>query len=53
MYGHRPGRPLHEHAVAEARARLGEHAFDAARDEGRAMTDEQAVEYALAGASPA
>jgi predicted ATPase/DNA-binding XRE family transcriptional regulator len=49
IYGHRPGRPLHEHAVAEARARLGEHAFDAVRDEGRAMTAEQAVAYALAG----
>ncbi len=48
MYGHRPGRPLHEQAVAEARARLGEQGFDAARDEGRAMTSEQAVEYVLA-----
>jgi tetratricopeptide (TPR) repeat protein len=48
MYGHRPGRPLHEQAVAEARARLGEQAFDAARNEGSAMMPEQAVEYARA-----
>ncbi len=47
MYGHRPGRPLRERSVAEARSHLGEQAFKAAWDEGRLMTSEQAVEYAL------
>ena len=38
---------LRERAVAEVRAALGEAAFEEARTEGRAMTLEQAVEYAL------
>ena len=36
--------------VSEGRAALGEAAFEAAWAEGRAMTHEQAVEYALAAA---
>ncbi len=47
MYGHRPGRQLHEKLVAEARSQLGEQAFKAAWDEGHAMTAEQMIEYAL------
>jgi len=38
----------HDRYVASTRARLGEAAFAAAWDEGRAMTLEQAVAYALA-----
>ena len=40
-------RAEHERALAIARARLGEAAFAAAWDEGRAMTMEQAIAYAL------
>jgi non-specific serine/threonine protein kinase len=36
--------------VAAARSRLGEEAWTQAWQEGRAMTPEQAVEYALSGA---
>ena len=46
-YRHRPGRPLHEQSVAETHTQMGKQAFEAARDEGRAMTLEQTVEYAL------
>jgi predicted ATPase/DNA-binding CsgD family transcriptional regulator len=42
-----PDRTLYERSLAAARARLGEEAFAAALAEGRAMTPEQAVEYAL------
>ena len=38
----------HERYVASTRAALGDMAFAAARAEGRAMTLEQAIEYALA-----
>jgi ATP/maltotriose-dependent transcriptional regulator MalT len=38
---------LHQRAADAARERLGEQAWEAARAEGRAMTFEQAVEYAL------
>jgi non-specific serine/threonine protein kinase len=40
-------RSLYDRYLMEARAQLGPAAFDAALDEGRAMTLEQAVEYAL------
>jgi non-specific serine/threonine protein kinase len=44
-----PDRALYERSLAAARARLGEEAFAAAWAEGRAMTPERAVEYALEG----
>ena len=40
-------RPHHERAVAMVRTRLGEERFAAALTEGRAITLEQAIEYAL------
>ena len=40
-------RELHHHVADVARERLGEQAWTAARDEGRAMTFEEAVAYAL------
>jgi non-specific serine/threonine protein kinase len=40
-------RNVYDRAVEELRSRLGEEAFEAAWVEGRAMTPEQAVEYAL------
>jgi tetratricopeptide (TPR) repeat protein len=46
-----PERDEHDRAVAAARAALGEEAFAAAWAEGRAMTLEAAVRFALAGAS--
>jgi hypothetical protein len=42
-----PDRSLYERAIAAARAELGEEVFGTARAEGRAMTFEQAVAYAL------
>jgi predicted ATPase/DNA-binding CsgD family transcriptional regulator len=42
-----PDRVLYERIVAAARSRLGEAAWNAGWDEGRAMTPEQAVRYAL------
>jgi predicted ATPase/DNA-binding CsgD family transcriptional regulator len=42
-----PDRSLHQSLVAAARARLDEEAFEAAWAEGRTMTPEQAIEYAL------
>jgi len=42
-----PDRSLHRSQVAAARARLNEEAFAAAWAEGRTMTAEQAIEYAL------
>jgi DNA-binding NarL/FixJ family response regulator len=42
-----PDRSLHRSQIAAARARLGEGAFEAAWTEGRAMTPERAIEYAL------
>jgi predicted ATPase/class 3 adenylate cyclase len=44
---YRPDRVLYERVKAEVRTKLGEAAFEAALDEGRAMPAEQAVEYAL------
>ncbi len=44
---HVPDHSLQERAVAEARAVLGDTAFEEARERGRAMTFEQAVAYAL------
>ncbi len=40
-------RPTHESCVASVRAGMGDAAFSAAWAEGRAMTLEQAIEYAL------
>jgi tetratricopeptide (TPR) repeat protein len=46
--GPQPGdRPEYERNVAAVRAQLGEAAFEAAQSEGRAMTAEQAIAYAL------
>jgi non-specific serine/threonine protein kinase len=42
-----PHRSLYERTVATVRSHMGEEAFEAARAEGRAMTFEQAVAYAL------
>jgi DNA-binding NarL/FixJ family response regulator len=42
-----PDRSLHRTHLAAARHRLDEEAFEAAWAEGRAMTPEQAIEYAL------
>ena len=42
-----PDPSLKESALAETRTALGDAAFEEARDKGRAMTFEQAVEYAL------
>ena len=44
---HRVGRPGYLRVVAEVRGALGEEAFAAAWAKGRAMTLEQAIEYAL------
>ena len=38
---------VYEQAVASARAQLSEEEFERARAEGRAMSMEQAIEYAL------
>jgi hypothetical protein len=40
-------RLIYERAVAAARAQLGEETFATAREEGRAMSLEEAIEYAL------
>ncbi len=44
---YKPNRSLYERIVAAVRSLLGEPAFEEARAEGRAMTFEQAVEYAV------
>jgi hypothetical protein len=44
-----PDPSLQERAIAEARSALGDVAFEEAGAEGRAMTFEQAVAYALEG----
>jgi hypothetical protein len=51
---YRPDPSVGELAVDEARAVLGDAAFEEARERGRMMTFEQAVAYALEGdeASP-
>ena len=49
-----PDRSLYERTVATVRSQLGEESFEQTRAGGRAMTFEQAIEYALEGekASP-
>lgn len=47
VYTYVPDRALHRSRVADARSRLDEEAFAAAWAEGRTMTSEQAIEYAL------
>jgi predicted ATPase/DNA-binding CsgD family transcriptional regulator len=47
VYTYVPDRSLHQLRVDAARTRLGEEAFEAAWSEGRAMSPEEAVEYAL------
>jgi DNA-binding CsgD family transcriptional regulator/tetratricopeptide (TPR) repeat protein len=47
LYAHAPDRTLYERAVDALRSRLGEEACGALWAEGRAMTLEQAIEYAL------
>ena len=44
---YRPDRALYERIAARVEVTLGEAAFEAALDEGRAMSPEQAIEYAL------
>jgi DNA-binding CsgD family transcriptional regulator len=44
---YRPDRALYERVEAEARDTLGEAAFETAMEEGLAMSQKQAVEYAL------
>jgi DNA-binding CsgD family transcriptional regulator len=44
---YRPDRAIYERIEAQVLARLGEAAFEAAKEEGRAMSPGQAVEYAL------
>ena len=44
---YKPDPSLYERTVHATRSRLGEAAFEEARERGRAMTSEQAVEYAL------
>jgi hypothetical protein len=44
---YKPDRSLYERTMADVRSRLGEEGFEEARAEGRAMTFEQAVNYAL------
>jgi predicted ATPase/DNA-binding CsgD family transcriptional regulator len=45
---YRPDRALYERIEADARATADETAFDAAKEEGWAMSPEEAIEYALA-----
>jgi hypothetical protein len=40
---------VYEEAVADLRTQLGEEIWQEVRDEGRAMSMEEAVEYALEG----
>jgi hypothetical protein len=42
-----PDRSLFEHTVATVRTQMDEEAFETARTEGRKMTFEEAVGYAL------
>ncbi len=44
---YKPDRSLYERTMADVREALGEAAFEAARTEGRAMSFERAIEYAL------
>jgi non-specific serine/threonine protein kinase len=52
-YTHRPDRSLRQSLVSAARARLDEGSWTAAWSEGRAMSPERAVEYALSAEAPA
>ena len=52
-YPHASDRSHYEHQVADARARLEEEVWKRAWAQGRAMTREQAIEYALEGHKPA
>jgi DNA-binding CsgD family transcriptional regulator len=45
-------RDLYQRTVEELRSRLGEETFETAWSEGRAMTPEQAIEYALSEEPP-
>jgi non-specific serine/threonine protein kinase len=47
VYTYVPDRSLHRSQVAAARSQLDEKTFEAAWAEGRAMTPEQTIEYAL------
>jgi non-specific serine/threonine protein kinase len=47
LYAYARNRALHERSVEELRSRLDEATFTAAWEEGRAMSPEQAIEYAL------
>jgi DNA-binding NarL/FixJ family response regulator len=47
VYTYVPDRSLHRSRVDEARTRLGEEAFEAAWSEGRTMSPEEAIGYAL------
>ena len=47
VYPHAADRTLYDRQMAAARQRLGEQAWEEARQEGRAMTLEEAVGYAL------
>jgi predicted ATPase/DNA-binding XRE family transcriptional regulator len=49
LYVHARDDETRQNAASAARERLGEEVWMAARDEGRAMTFEEAVEYALEG----
>ncbi len=49
VYTYRPDRSLRERTAAAARQSLGERGLEEARDQGRAMDFERAVEYALEG----
>jgi predicted ATPase/transcriptional regulator with XRE-family HTH domain len=52
-YPHVPDRSLHQRQVADARDRLDQRTWAAAWAEGREMTGDQAVEYALKRQNPA
>src|SRR3712207_2533645 len=49
---YKPHRSMYERTVAAVRSRLDDAVFEEARDEGQAMTFQQAVEYALSGKKP-
>jgi DNA-binding NarL/FixJ family response regulator len=51
-YAHAPDRSLYQSQVSAARAELDEAAWQAAWAQGRAMTTEQAIEYALLEEEP-
>ena len=53
VYTYRPDRSLRERTMDTTRVLLGEPGFEEARERGRAMTFEQAVEYALGDDPPA